>query len=252
MPRFTLTDGHWSKLKNILLDARIYDKDGLRFTVEGILFRLRTGCPWRDLPHEFGHWNAIYKRFNDWSKQEKLILVFTILARDPDLEWEFMDGTIVKAHQHSSGAAEISNEKSHAIGKSVAGDSTKIHLAVDSMGLPIDFEVTGGEVHDSKIAPSLLAKLPKSDYLIADKGYDSEDLRHQVRERNGIPVIPRKRNSKVGNDDIDWHLYKYRHLVENAFARLKHFRSIATRYDKLKRNYVGMLCMACSIMWLPL
>lgn len=220
--------------------------------VEGMIFRMRAGCPWRDVPEDFGNWNSIFKRFNDWSRKDKLMSVFKILSRDPDLEWEFIDGTIVKAHQHSSGAAKISNENDHGVGKSVAGSTTKIHMAVDSNGNPIDFEITGGEVHDSKMAPQLIAKLPRSDYLIADKGYDSEDLRQQVRDKKGIPIIPRIRNSKTGNADIDWGLYKYRHLVENAFARLKHFRAIATRYDKLKRNFIGTLCLACALIWLPL
>lgn len=252
MPRLMLTEEQWSKLKVILQDARIYDKPRLRLTVEGMLYRMRTGCPWRDLPREFGNWNSIFKRFNDWSRSEKLFLIFKLLARDPDVEWEFIDGSIVKAHQHSSGAAKLSCEPDHGIGKSVAGNTTKIHLAVDSSGNPIDFEITGGEVHDSKVAPQLIAKLPPSSYVIADKGYDSEDLRIQIRARNATPVIPRKRNSKTGNADIDWGLYKYRHLVENAFARLKHFRAVATRFDKLKRNFIGLLSLACAFIWLPL
>ena len=88
--------------------------------------------------------------------------------------------------------------------------------------------------------------------MIADKGYDSEELRDQIRAKSSVPVIPRKSNSTIGNDDIDWCLYKYRHLVENIFARLKHFRAIATRYDKLKRNYLSMLAIACSYIWLPM
>jgi transposase len=67
-----------------------------------------------------------------------------------------------------------------------------------------------------------------------------------------ISIIPRKKNSKTGNAEIDWGLYKYRHLIENIFARLKQFRAIATRYDKLKRNYASMLAMACSYIWLPM
>jgi hypothetical protein len=59
-------------------------------------------------------------------------------------------------------------------------------------------------------------------------------------------VIPRKRNSLKGNADMDWGLYRYRHLVENAFARLKQYRAIATRYDKLKRNYESMVAIACG------
>ena len=67
-----------------------------------------------------------------------------------------------------------------------------------------------------------------------------------------IPVIPRKNNSKIGNIDMDWCLYKYRHLVENLFARIKHFRAIATRFDKLKRNYASVVAMACLFIWLPM
>jgi transposase len=72
---------------------------------------------------------------------------------------------------------------------------------------------------------------------VVDKGYDCEPIRELVRKKNCKPVIPKKSNSKIDNADIDWCLYKYRHLVENAFARLKHDRGIATRYDKLARNY---------------
>ena len=75
---------------------------------------------------------------------------------------------------------------------------------------------------------------------------------HIIRGKGTTPVIPRKRNSKKGNADMDWCLYKYRHLVENVFARLKHFRAIATRYDKLKRNYKSMLALASGFMWLPM
>ncbi len=98
----------------------------------------------------------------------------------------------------------------------------------------------------------MLDTLAKVAYVIADKGYDSEAIRDQIRGKDAIPVIPRKQNSKVGNADMDWCLYKYRHLVENAFARLKHFRAIATRYDKLKRNYQSTLALACCLMWLPM
>ena len=249
MTRLMLTDELWSKLRTIMQQQGIYDKPNLRMMVEGMLYRMRVGCPWRDLPSIFGFWNSVYKKFNRWSSKDKLINIFKALIQDPDLEWEFIDGSVVKAHQHSAGAAD-KNEQ--AIGKSVAGNTTKIHMAVDACGLPIEFELTGGEVHDCKVAPEFIEKLPVSKYTIADRGYDSEYLRQLIRDRSSIPVIPRKNNSKIGNDDMDWTLYKYRHLVENVFARLKHFRSIATRYDKLKRNYASMLALACGYLWLPM
>ncbi len=156
---------------------------------------MRVGCPWRDLPTAFGNWNAVYKRFNDWSRKEKLMGIFNALVVDPDLEWEFIDGSIVKAHQHSSGAA---CEQETAIGKSVAGNTSKIHMAVDACGLPIHFSVTGGEVHDCKEAPKLVAELPKGDYIVADRGYDSEALRLQIKDKGAVPVIPRKKEFNSG------------------------------------------------------
>jgi transposase len=227
----------------------IYDKPKLRKTVEGMLFRMRTGLPWRDLTSFFGKWISIYQQFNRWSSKNKLMSIFKSLVQDPDLEWKFIDGSIVRAHQHSTGAARDDNQ---AIGLSRGGNTTKIHMAVDSFGLPIDFKITGGEAHDCKIASEFIMQLPISDYTIADKGYDSEEVRNTIIKKSSIPIIPRKSNSKIGNGGMDWCLYKYRHLVENVFARLKHFRSIATRYDKLKRNYESTVAMACGFMWLSM
>lgn len=249
MPRLMLTDELWSKLKPILLEDRVYNKYEHRQTMEGILYRLRVGCPWRDLPECFGLWNTIYRRFILWSRKGILMRLFKALSIDTDTEWEFIDGSYVKAHQHGTGAA---SEQPQGIGLSRGGNTSKIHLAVDSYGLPIEFIVTGGEVHDSKAANELIDLLPQAAYIIADKGYDSEVIRDKVRRRGSVPVIPRKKNSKVGNADIDWCLYKYRHLVENAFARLKHFRAIATRYDKLKIHFESMLALACTMIWLPM
>ena len=135
------------------------------------------------------------------------------LSTGSDTEWEFIDGSYVKAHQYGAGAASAQQQ---AIGLSRRSNTSKIHLSVDSYGLPIEFIITGGEVHDSKAANELIDLLPQADFIIADKGYDSEAIRNKVRERHSIPVIPRKKNSKTGNVDINWCLYKYRNLVENA------------------------------------
>ena len=67
-------------------------------------------------------------------------------------------------------------------------------------------------------------------------------LRHIIRQKSSQPVIPRKSNSTIGNNDMDWGLYKYRHLVENIFTRIKHSRAIATRYNKLSLYMTKKLC----------
>ena len=179
----------------------------------------------------------------------KWLNVFNALLEEPDFEWAFIDGTYVKAHQHSAGAASGQPE---AIGKSRAGLTSKIHLAVEAQGLPVAFKITGGDINDCTAAPELIAQLPSAEVIVADKGYDSERIRKQIEAQGSRPVIPRKRNSIKGNADLDRGLYRYRHLVENAFARLKHYRAVACRYDKLKRNYASMVAMACAFLWLPM
>ncbi|KWS54195.1 IS5 family transposase, partial [Pseudomonas amygdali] len=161
----------------------------------------------------------------------------------------FIDGSYAKAHQHSAGAASTQDQ---AIGKSRAGNTSKIHLAVDACGLPIAFDVTAGQTNDCSQAASLIAKVPDAEVIIADKGYDTEAIRAQVEQQGSKVVIPRKRNSLKGNADLDKGLYRNRHLVENAFARLKHFRAMASRFDKLKRNYESVIAMACAFLWLPM
>jgi transposase len=102
------------------------------------------------------------------------------------------------------------------------------------------------------VAPELIARLPQVETIIADKGYDSERIRETIESQGAKSVIPRKRNSVKGNADLDRGLYRYRHLVENTFARLKHYRAVASRFDKLKRNYESVIAMACMILWLPM
>ena len=104
MPRLMLSDEFfWSKLEKILLQEAIYNKRNLRMTVEVMLYRMRVGCPWRDLPDVFGCRHSIYKRFNAWSSSNKWSRIFKALTIDPDGEWKFIDGSYVKAHQYNAG-----------------------------------------------------------------------------------------------------------------------------------------------------
>ena len=85
------------------------------------------------------------------------------------------------------------------------------------------------------------------------RGFRSDALREYIEARGGISVIPKRNYGQdIDKESVDWCLYKYRHLVENAFARIKHYRSISTRYEKLARNYASMVSLAFSMMWLPM
>lgn len=250
MPRTMLTEKQWVMLSQLMKDTgRVYNKYEHRMTFEGILYRMRTGCPWRDIPKAFGEWNTIFRRFNLWSKKEIIRLLFNELSRISDSKYLFIDGTIVRAHQHATGAA---TEDSEEIGKSRGGNSTKIHLAVDSHGYPVNFELSGGQRNDIVFAEELVANSPTCDFTVADKGYDSEKFRAYLTNIKGsTPMIPRRKVNLLNNDHMDWELYKVRHFVENAFARIKHFRAISSRYDKLARNYSSMVALSLIMIWIP-
>ncbi len=87
MARLMVSDGLWSKLRGVMLQDRIYNKPTLRLIVEGMLYRMRVGCPWRDLPAEFGCWNSIYQQFNRRSSKDKLMSIFKDRVHDLDFEW---------------------------------------------------------------------------------------------------------------------------------------------------------------------
>ncbi|PWK53420.1 transposase [Pleionea mediterranea] len=101
-----LTNNTWKQLKILMTHSgRVYNKYEHRMTLEGILYRMRTGVPWRNLPEEFGQWSTVFRRFNLWSKKGVLEKLFRALSCDNDPEWLFIDGSIIKAHQDGCGAA---------------------------------------------------------------------------------------------------------------------------------------------------
>ena len=179
MPRTLLTDELWSKLLAILLEFNLYDKPNLRRTIEGILYRMRTGCPWRNIPATFGKFPTIYSCFNRWSKKGIFQKILKRLSADADKEWLMMDGSYIRAHQHAAGAAACSGEDDHAIGISRGGTTSKMHLMVN-------------DVSDS---PELIAAvdLGGTEAVSADKGYDSDKLRAQIEEEGSKANIPYKR-----------------------------------------------------------
>ncbi|WP_228153552.1 IS5 family transposase [Acinetobacter sp. ACNIH4] len=246
MARTLLTDAIWQQIQDTMRLHGCYRSKNSRNIMEAILWKLRTGATWRDIPQEFCPWQTAYNRFNRWASKGLWNKFFLDLRGVLDQEWVFIDGSYIRVHQHASGAR---HGFERAIGQSRGGRTTKIHLATDANGLPIDFKITGGGVHDSQVAKQLIDTVGEATYLIADKGYDAEHIRIYAQNKDMIPIIPMRSDSKRSNKEFDKYLYKLRHLVENVFARLKHFRAIATRFDKLARNYQSMIYIACMFIW---
>jgi transposase len=134
-----------------------------------------------------------------------------------------------------------------AIGPSRGGQTTKIHALVDVLGRPGVLLLTPGNASDVRSAPEVLADAPgRLRRLIADRGYDADWLRVGLREKGITPVIPgtRARKRKIRHDK---RRYRERWRIEATFCRLKDFRRIATRYDKLARNFASAVALAAVI-----
>ena len=127
--------------------------------------------------------------------------------------------------------------------------STKIHATTDALGNPIGFCLTPGQACDLDGADKLLPQL-QAPILLGDKGYDADErVITKLAAQGKTAVIPPRRNRKQLRA-YDTHFYKARHLIENFFARLKQYRAIATRYDKLAVNFLGAIYLAASVVWL--
>jgi len=119
---------------------------------------------------------------------------------------------------------------------------------VDGLGNPIHIHITAGNVHDAVEAPTLI-EAARGRYFIADKAYDSDAIIQAIRAKGMTPIIPSRSNRKAPREH-DAHAYKERHLVEFFFNRLKQYRRVATRYEKTARNFLGMVLLASSFVWL--
>jgi transposase len=130
------------------------------------------------------------------------------------------------------------------------GLNTKIHLAVDAHGLPVRMLITDGTTADCTQAGALIEGMT-AEHLLADKGYDSDLLIEQAKKQGMQAQIPPRKNRKAQRI-YDKHLYKLRHLVENAFLYLKRWRGIATRYAKNASSVLAAVQIRCLALWLKI
>ncbi len=236
--------------------------------VSAILWVLRTGAPWRDLPERFGPWSTAWNRFRRWSAAGVWQRVLEALQREADragrLDWgtHYVDGTVVRAHQHAAGA--VGGQHAEALGRSRGGFSTKVHVRAEGGGRPMVLVLSGGERHESLYVGALLAggrvrrvgrgrprRRPMQ--LVGDRGYSYPTVRRLLARRGIRAVIPRRRDQRP--DDrrhrpLDRAVYRERNRVERLVNRMKQHRRVATRYEKRAAHYLAMLTVAAALCWL--
>lgn len=230
-----------------------------RSTLNGILWIISTGAPWRALPCRYGNWKTVYDKFNRWSRNGFWKRIFCklqeICQKEGKIDWEVfcIDGSSIRAHHAAAGArnCKTMNEPSdHCLGRSRGGYGTKIHYICDGNGLPIAVELSPGHRHESQFCLSLIdavivkgivgrpRKRPIN--LVCDKAYNSRIIIAGLKKRKIQPVVPSKANQEQ-NSCFNQMLYRRRNIVERSIGWIKEYRRVATRYEKLARNYLSAI-----------
>ncbi|HXR94063.1 MAG TPA: IS5 family transposase [Steroidobacteraceae bacterium] len=214
-----------------------------RLFLEAVLWIARTGSPWRDLPPWFGRWNTVFKRFRDWVKADVFKRMFDAVSDDPDMEYAMVDATIVKVHRHGQGAK--GGPQSQAIGRSKGGLTTKILALTDALGNLVRFVLLPGHRYDTIGVAPLIQDI-EFEGLIGDKAFDTNWIIGELDER-GAKIVISQRPNRLAPIEIDTDIYKWRHLIENFFGKLKEFKRIAMRSDKTDQSFSAMIHLAAAV-----
>ena len=219
--------------------------------LNAILYVAEQGCKWRGLPKRFGSWHTIYMRMNRWAKNGVLDRVFEKLQMEQivriRIEAFSLDSTSVKVHPDGTGALKKNGPQ--AIGKSRGGWNTKIHMVAADARTAIVFSLSPGNDHDAPHGRALLEELgpmPESLPLLMDRAYEGNETRQLALDLGMIPVVP-PRSTRLHPWDYDHALYKKRNEIERLFRRLKGFRRIFSRFEKLDVLFLAFLSFALIV-----
>ena len=243
---FWLSDKAWARIEPLLPHGkpgkpRVDD----RRVISGILHVLKTGCRWRDVPAAYGPPITIYNLFYRWTRRGLWRKMFEQITASGAAPAELMlDSTYVKAHRSAAGGK--GGDAEQAIGPSRGGRTSKIHCLADGCGRPVALALTAGHVADIRVAIPLLETVPTSQCLIADKAYDADHLRHWLRQSGTKAVIP-STASRNKAYPLSRKAYRRRNLIERLFGRLKNWRRIATRYDRLAEIYMATVALVSLV-----
>ncbi|MGZ5812748.1 MAG: IS5 family transposase [Xanthobacteraceae bacterium] len=244
---FWLSDEQWERIEpHLPTDVRGVERQDDRRVISGIVQVLKSGCRWCDCPPEYGPHTTVYNRFVRWARRGIWENLFRKLAGNGrSTDTQMIDSTHVKAHRSAAGGKGGSRNRLLA---ARGGRNTKIHALADAKGRLIAILLTGGEAHDYPLAKRLIRRVNPPEHLLGDMAYDGDELREELERHRTKSVIPNRPNRRHPFS-FSKRLYKLRWRIESAFNRLKDFRRIATRYDKLGRNYLASVCLAAALVW---
>src|ERR1051326_2607220 len=207
---------------------------------------LRTGAAWRDVPREFGPWSSVYTRWRRWSRAGLWRRVVRSLRRLAVGRLWLADGSHIKVHQH--GANPTGGQAAQAIGRTKGGLNSKLTVLADTHGRIVDFPLAAGPRNEQYTVLPLLPAA-RGRWLVADRGFDSNVFRQRLQQHPTRPCTPPPPTRKPALTYLRV-FYRRRRKVETAFCRLKRFRRLATRYEKLALSFDSLLCFAIALDWL--
>lgn len=213
--------------------------------IEAMLHVLRTGCPWRDLPAQFGPWSSVYTRFRRWSEAGLWAQILDLLTQRVHGKVRFLDATHIKVHQDAANPA--GGQHLQAFGRTKGGLNTKLTVTVDTQGKILQAALAPGQRGDAVAAEEIIFRA--GERVVADRGFDSDHIRDRIDEAGATPCIP-PRGNRTHPLPYSSNYYRKRHRVENFFQRIKRFRRIGTRYEKLDLHFLAFIHLAAIIDWL--
>src|SRR5262245_24862052 len=216
--------------------------------VEAMVYVLRVGCPWRDLPSVYGPWSSVYTRWRRWCQSGLWARVIELLARQAKGALRFLDASHIKVPQDASNPA--GGQQHQAMGRTKGGLNTKLTAWVDSRGQVVQLALSPGQRADVRaVSETVWPRGLRGKTVVADKGYDSDGFRAALRKRGGRSCVAPRTNRRA---TVWWHrgLYRKRHRVENFFQRAKRYRRIGTRYEKCDLYFLSFIHLAAMLDWL--
>ena len=250
-----LTDEQWV-LIGPFLPALARRKDGRgrpwrenRAVLNGILWILRTGAPWADLPDRYSSYQTCHRRFQQWVRSGVLKDILSVLAEALhdegylDLQEAFIDGSFTPAKKGGL-----------CVGKTKRGKGTKIMAIADRRGLPVAVHVESATPHEVTLVKATIAQAlvrKRLEHLVGDAAYESDQLDAELAQRGVELIAPHRRDRKRKTQDgRPLRRYRRRWKVERLFAWLQNYRRIVVRYERHVENFLGMLHLACCLILL--
>ena len=233
----------FNRFRKFLPDPGNAEKIDGRTVLSCVIWLIKNGRAWKEIPEKYGNFDTIRRRFARWSASGAFRKFFySIAAKAPKKSKAMLDSTTVKAHR--TAASMACDSKPREIGRSVGGLTTKIHLLATTDKIPLDFSLTGGQAGDAPEGEKLVMDNSSNfKYLLADKAYDTDRIRNHLGKQCKIACIPPKSNRK-SPPSYDRELYRQRSIIENMFGRLKDWRGIAMRYCRCSHIFDSFICIA--------